>query len=313
MNKPKAVEGFWDHVLIRPLGALVVQVLKRTSVSPTAVSLFSLLAGFICAWFYYLTEVNSHEMIYALLGGFFLLISSVFDSADGQLARLKNQTTQLGRWIDGIVDSAVVTSIYAGIYFGYSQRVGEYSPWYLLLVIVSVYNHSLHCALAEYQRLLYQFFTDNHRHVLLEESENMGQTVKSAVTHPFFAKIVYVLLKDYGTKQRFFCDSTHKLFREIFYHPHYAARKEQVRIVYKNHQTPMMKYWALLASNSHKIGIVLAAFLPIVSGSVWGEWGMIWYFWYEMILLNALMAALILWQARVDKKLLKDITSSLEG
>jgi hypothetical protein len=77
--------------------------------------------------------------------------------------------------------------------------------------------------------------------------------------------------------------------------------------VYEREQRPMMKYWALLAANSHKIGIILAAFLPIVPGSVWGQWGFIWYFWYELLLLNAVMVGLILWQRRVDERLLASV------
>ena len=45
MAKPRAVEEIGDIYLIRPLGFLLVQFLRRTPLTPTMVSVLAVLAG----------------------------------------------------------------------------------------------------------------------------------------------------------------------------------------------------------------------------------------------------------------------------
>ena len=119
MAKPRAVEEVGDIYLIRPLGFLFVQLLRRTPATPTMVSVLAVLAGWWSAWLYF--ESNRLGMVPALaaLGGLALLLHSALDSADGQLARLKSMQTPLGRVVDGFCDNLSFLAIYVAIVLGH--------------------------------------------------------------------------------------------------------------------------------------------------------------------------------------------------
>jgi len=81
----------------RPMANIIAEQLKDTRF--TAIHL-TLLFGFsgvlaICCM---LTE-------YYWAAGFFLILKSILDAADGQLARVKNQPSFTGRYLDSIFDS----------------------------------------------------------------------------------------------------------------------------------------------------------------------------------------------------------------
>ena len=55
----------------------------------------------------------------------FLIIYGIFDSADGQLARMTGQVTELGRVLDGVSGYVTHVAIYLAITVGVIQRGGR--------------------------------------------------------------------------------------------------------------------------------------------------------------------------------------------
>jgi len=80
---------------------------------------------------------------------------------------------------------------------------------------------------------------------------------------------------------------------------------------YERSHRPLLPFWALMASNSHKAGIVVAAFAPVAGTSFWGGLGMGWYLVY-VLALNAPLAALLPAQRRVDRALAGEL-DALDG
>lgn len=91
----------------RPAAKIIVQGLKSTKVTAIHITLLFGLSGMLAIY------CMGIEQYWA--AGFFLVLKSILDAADGQLARVKNQPSFIGRYLDSIFDSilnlALLTSI----------------------------------------------------------------------------------------------------------------------------------------------------------------------------------------------------------
>lgn len=308
MAKPRAVEEVGDLYLIRPLGFLLVQLLRRTPLTPTMVSVLAVLAGWWSAWLYF--ESNRRGMVPALaaLGGFALLLHSALDSADGQLARLKSMQTPLGRIVDGFCDNLSFLAIYVAIVLGHWSRTTEHHAAVALLALAAAASHSVQSSLVEYQRTLYLHCVHGRGEVVESEPAWLGRAVAPGPG----ATLLQALYRVYYRQQRFYLASTARLERHIArwlernprLFPELAARFE------RSHRG-LLPAWALMASNSHKAGIVAAAFVPAAGTSFWGGLGMGWYLVY-VLALNAALAVLLPAQARADRALAAEL-DALDG
>ncbi len=91
----------------RPAAHLVVLALVRLRVSPPVVVLASGAAGIASA----VELARGHLIVAALL----VQLKTVLDNADGQLARLTNRVTLLGRYLDSEVDLLVNAALLAAV------------------------------------------------------------------------------------------------------------------------------------------------------------------------------------------------------
>jgi|WetSurMetagenome_2_1015567.scaffolds.fasta_scaffold02358_8 phosphatidylglycerophosphate synthase len=119
------VEEYIDLFFYRPLAFLLVKSVYKTNITPNHLTLTALVVGIISGLLYsfgtYDTCVGA-----ALLYGLFI----VLDCSDGQLARLKQNGSPVGRILDGIADYTAATAVYIGIAVGYVHKLGE--PSYML-------------------------------------------------------------------------------------------------------------------------------------------------------------------------------------
>ena len=94
--KARPVHEFLNIVLFRPLAHLVVRALLPTPVRPHHLVLFHTLLVLLAACLVLVGE----DLPAALL----LQVKTVLDNADGQLARLRGEVTELGRYLDTELD-----------------------------------------------------------------------------------------------------------------------------------------------------------------------------------------------------------------
>ena len=299
MAKPRAIEEVGDIYLIRPLGFALVQMLRHTAITPTMVSALAVLAGWLCAWFYYVSERHGSVPALATLGAFAMLLHSALDSADGQLARLKNMHTPLGRIVDGFCDNLAFLAVYVAIVLGRWARTGEYDLEIALLATVAAVSHSLQSSLVDYQRTLYLQHVHGHGGFV----ESHPERLKRSNAHGVAAPILLLAHRVHYAQQRLLLRSTVGLERVLAqWRERHPSSLPMLASRYEAGHRPLLRYWALLASNSHKIGIVAAAFVPSGTGSLWGGLGMGWYLVY-VLLLNLVLVALIPIQRRADGRL----------
>ena len=96
--------------LIRPMAGAVVRLLYATKVTPNQVTLLSTAAGLVAAPLFI---PGSHALTAA--AGLLVTLKDILDSADGQLARARQQYSRSGRFLDSIGDFLVNAALFAAI------------------------------------------------------------------------------------------------------------------------------------------------------------------------------------------------------
>jgi len=104
------IEELLDLYFFRILGYGFVKLIARTNVTPNQVTYLGMAFGVLSGYFFSLGTEDA-LMMAALL----LLLANVMDCADGQLARLKKNGSQLGSMIDGFFDYIVGAASILGI------------------------------------------------------------------------------------------------------------------------------------------------------------------------------------------------------
>ena len=80
----------------RSLGYFIASRLQNTSLTPIHVTTMFIITGFVAIWLL----LNG----YLIASAFLLLLKSILDAADGDLARLKKKPSYVGRYYDSISD-----------------------------------------------------------------------------------------------------------------------------------------------------------------------------------------------------------------
>jgi hypothetical protein len=109
-TKGEAVEEWIDLRFFRPLGSALARALAPSGVSPDQVTVWSLVTGLVAGHLFFY-----HDVWLNIAGWVLFIISDVFDSADGQLARMRGTSTRLGRILDGMSDNARFVNLYANL------------------------------------------------------------------------------------------------------------------------------------------------------------------------------------------------------
>ena len=115
--------------LIRHLSATTTRALARLPVTPNQITFVSLVSGVLAAW-----QFSLGDMASGIHGALFLIVSYVLDNCDGEIARLRNQTSNFGRHFDDVSDWLVHGLLFLGIGHGVQSRTGDDIWWWLGVV-----------------------------------------------------------------------------------------------------------------------------------------------------------------------------------
>lgn len=97
MSKLAAQDKFLDlSDYGRPLAKVFANRLKNTRFTPIHVTLLFGISGLIAIW----CILQNHYYF----AGFFIILKSIIDAADGELARIKNTPSYVGRYLDSVFD-----------------------------------------------------------------------------------------------------------------------------------------------------------------------------------------------------------------
>lgn len=123
-----------DRYLVRPPASLIVKAVFKTRVTPNQLTLcsfgFALVAGLAYA---------AGSVPFFVLGGCLALISTIFDAADGMLARAKSLTSRYGAYLDLFLDRIADFAVMGGAAAGIFRHGRSYAFLVFSLVTIALY------------------------------------------------------------------------------------------------------------------------------------------------------------------------------
>lgn len=101
----------------RVLSNFLTPLLLRTPLTPNQITLLSLASGITAGFFF--SQASYTQVLWA---AFFYALACVLDNCDGEIARLKNMRSELGGWLDIVVDFFTDAALFIGIAFGIKAK-----------------------------------------------------------------------------------------------------------------------------------------------------------------------------------------------
>jgi len=140
----KDTEGFMSRHFERRISLAISRRLASTRVTPNAMTLLSLGVGFAGAGLFLSSGAP-------LLGALLVLLHSILDGCDGELARLKFQESRFGGVLDFWGDNVVHSALFGTIAIAWSRASGQTWPLALgaaailgtILSAAFVYRHTM--------------------------------------------------------------------------------------------------------------------------------------------------------------------------
>ena len=182
--KSMDTEEWFDLHFHRPLGFLWAKFFAKLGVSPNAItvaSIFMGVAGGIMLYFH-----QPHLAWLNWVGMLLITWADTFDSADGQLARMTQQYSRMGRILDGVSGDFWFAAIsfalvFRELDFG-DSLLGDYfasHQWQIwALAILSGLSHALQAAIADYYRQFHLFFLKGQQGSELDSVSKLDEQYK---------------------------------------------------------------------------------------------------------------------------------------
>lgn len=269
--KSKDTEELLDRIIIRPIGYVLALISARLGLTPNMVTFLSIISGLIASHLFFYTSVTIN-----LYGIFFLILSDLLDSSDGQLARLTGKTSKIGRIFDGVAGNIIAISIY--IHLCLRMLNMGYNNYIILLIIFSALFHSIQASVADYYRNIYLYYVFGNEKSELESSVNILVQYKLLnIKNNIFKKILLRFYYRYTVQQEKL-SQPFQSFHSIV-HLKYKEIPNSIREAYRMNFKPMIKYYNLMTINSRSILIFISVLLNIP----------VLYFLFEIIFLNLIL------------------------
>lgn len=291
-TKGEGVEEWVDLHFFRPLGIRVARALQPTRVSADQVTLWSLVIGLAAGHCFFYTSPAINALGFALF-----ILSDVFDSADGQLARLRGTSTPFGRILDGLSDNARFANLYLHVLA--RLIVHQHWSWPLaaLLTIAAGVSHSYQSAAI-----------DCIRHAFLEVGVGRGSelelpedTVPTAGPVAPFQRLARGAYAAYVRRQARLCPATLELARHVrqLERADHPAELDTIRAEYRAADRGVVTQCAWLGQNIRFVIVGVPGVLGWIAG----------FLWFTIIPLNIVLIVLLRTQHGRASRVLRDLTA----
>ncbi len=118
-----------DRLIHRPVARKLALLLQFSKLTPNQLTILSLLPAFASGWFFLQNRFGC-----GVLGVFCYYVWAVLDHTDGELARLKCQSSEFGKKLDDFCDTIATNSVLFGIFFGFLPYWNEKDRRILLIL-----------------------------------------------------------------------------------------------------------------------------------------------------------------------------------
>jgi CDP-alcohol phosphatidyltransferase len=271
VRRTSEIEDPTNRWFIHPTSRMLLPWFVAWRIPPNIVSLSGMSCGLLAGFAY----SHAPARIWLVAGFVLMLAWHVLDGADGQLARLTNAQSELGKVLDGMCDYVTFIAVYIGLGIALTPRDGA---WVWVPVLLAGACHAAQSAGYEGQRQLYDVWGWGRSGRQLRGAAPDSTPSMWRRLHRLYGRMQILVLGD-GL------ESYARLSGVLQGAPH---RSEELHRRYRETFAPIVRRWGLMSSNYRTLGIFLFAFAGFPLG----------YFLTEIVLLNGVSVWLIRRQNR---------------
>lgn len=275
------VEETIDLWFYRPVGFRLALWAQRMRLTPNQVTILGIFLG-----------IGSGLLLYPeflwlnLLGLMLLVLADVCDSADGLLARLTHQYSQLGRILDGVASDFWFISIYVCLCL---RLMPEWGIWCWLLAISAGACHAQQSAMADIYRQFHLLCVNGRSGSELEDGAAVSAQYRQlSFRDAPLLKVFLWFYRNYTLGQERLTPQLQRL-RKLDYDP--QALRPLTR--------PLMPIANVLTYNWRAITLSLA----VIAGHPWLYWVA------ELTLFNVLAIFMVLRHESICRKAIRQLSS----
>jgi phosphatidylserine synthase len=279
VRRASEIEEITNLLVIHPISSFLTPRFARLGITPNAVSLAGMGFGILAAFAYY----HYRDLRWAVAGFLLMIAWHVMDGADGQLARLTNAQSELGKVLDGICDYVTFIAVYSALAAALSHEIGG---WAWALAVVAGAAHAVQSAAYEAQRQEYSFWgLDKKSAKLAMPAANTGRGLTGWL-HRLYVS-AQLLLAGPAIRYR---DRVARSIAE-------PGRGDIIRDRYREIFAPAIRRWSILSANYRTIGIFIGAAIGRPH----------YYFAFEIFGFSAILALLLAYQRSCYRELFESL------
>ena len=276
IRRTSEIEEITNLYFIHPAASRLTPIFAKLGISPNAVSIAGMAFGILAGLAYY----HYGDPRWAIAGFVLMIAWHVMDGADGQLARLTNAQSELGKILDGTCDYVTFLAVYSALAVALGREAGDWVwPW--ALAIGAGLCHAAQAMAYEAQRQEYNFWGRDQKSAELLAPELLppddpNGSLPSRLLHLIYRTYVRSQFQIAGGVVGF-----HKALAVAL-----EAEPERVATVrerYRAQFAPSVLRWSVMSANYRTLAIFVAALIGRPQ----------YFFWFEIVVLNLILLLLI--------------------
>lgn len=273
-----------DIYFYRPIGFQWALLCRRLGITPNPVTIASIFIGIAAGILFYPENVKTN-----IIGMLLLMLANSLDSADGQLARMTNNRSRLGRLLDGLAGGLWFFAIHCALALRLQNDGWHWTIW--LLSMASLIAHMTQAQMADYYRNIHLFFIKGKGGSEQDNSADLTAALNQlSWGKNFWEKLWKTYYRNYTRQQEAMSSNLQKFMGQV--RRRYPNEIPQWLVTeFRAMNKPLMKYTNILTFNTR----CLFLFFTLFINKPW------LYFLFDLIGLTSLMIYMIVQQEKVSK------------
>jgi phosphatidylglycerophosphate synthase len=275
--KSVEIEELTDVYFFRPLGSLIARRARATGITPSGLTIAGALIGMAAGALLY--DERLGLVAFALL-----ILHSIADSADGQLARMTGQVTDLGRVLDAA--GGYVTHVAIFLAIGANLLHRGWSASILMWMLLAGIATAIHAQ-------MYVYYRDSYIAVV---TKGFAADAASPTNVP---PLIGWLVRGYFGMQCWFVGLHGKVETALAARVDAGRIREDDRARYREIFYPLVRGWNFLGDNTRFFAVGVLVCVHRID----------LFFPFVLVVMNAALVVLWLWQRSADRRFLASLGS----
>lgn len=292
--KSSDTEEHIDLCFYRPIGFAWACLFRKLHISPNAVTIASIFIGVFAGVCMYPTNIWIN-----VLGIFLLIWANSYDSADGQLARLTKQYSQLGRILDGMAGDFWFIAIYVAICLRSVETILYFAShhWAIwCLAVLAGICHAAQAAVADSYRQFHLLLLKGSAGSELDSTEELLRRYSELTwKHNFWRKLVQFFYVRYTRNQEAVSPAMQTVLHSMKRRFSDGRLPEGIREQFRAWSFPLCKWENFMTFNWRAIFL----FVTLLAGYPW------LYFVAELTVFNIVLVYTIVRHESICRRMEK--------